>query len=549
MISSPPRVKRSTIPLPQRIMISPPRRRSSPSPSPPPVLSPKEKVEKTPRVISPPRGRRGSFSPLSEKVEETQRIVSPPRGRKGSLSLSPSPIQSRVRELSPPRVAREKNENLQYISGPISWYYFELDNRKFHFFGDSHFSKEGNCESKQIVCSSFSDNNPKSDCYDIVYLLDTIFLNAEVNHHLVDFFLEVPYLQDEQTIDIDIVRQDDYISSTVSHFIDCFQKDKKRCRFRNTRFHYADVRQSINQGLSTINMYLGSQMQKLLKLFGKYVSNTNISQIEDIKLKILRSVEWLNFLINKLFYKNNDKSLFRRYFASQFSSEYIQELDSIYESLISGIDEEKYQKEIKSLQTVFERLKKLSKPFPKRTSGTRLHVTKIQLEELKKDMEKNPSIYPNHLPKLIEDYIISKSNQEDITFIKKSWKKYYDPIVEILNSKSESYQLDKIFSLNNQLPGIYGTIIKLEALLMDAYTLTRMFRTYTSSQKPTPFADMTITYTGALHTKHYYEFFTEVLKIKPTASLKPYTESKRSSYDQKRCLKDEKFSEYFSGYI
>jgi hypothetical protein len=507
-IVSPPRIKRSSILFPRRI-------------------------------VSPPRGRIVSSSPSPPLTEEKpQRIVSPPRSRRGSLS--PLPIQSLTRELSPPRVARQKNEKLQYISGPISWYYFELDHRKFHFFGDSHYSKEGNCESKQIVCSSFNDNNPKSDdCFDIVYLLDTIFLNAEVNHHLVDFFLEVPYLQDEE---IFIGNQDDYISSIVYYYINCFQKDKKKCQFRNTRFHYADVRQNINQEPSTINIYLGSQIQKLLKLFDKYNSNSNISKFEDIKLKILRSVEWVNFLIDKLFSKNNDNTyLFRRYFVSQFSSDYIQELESIYESLISGIDEVKYQKEIKSLQKVFEQMKRLSKPFPKRTSGTRLHVTKIQLEELKKDMEKNPSIYPNHFDKLIEDFIIKKSMQDDLTSIKNSWEKYYDQIVDIFNIRSENYPMRLIFLLNNQIIAIYGRIIKMEALLMDAYTLTRMFRTYSSSQNPTPFADMTITYTGAYHTLNYYEFFTDVLKIKPTAIMK-------SSYESKRCLKDEKFSEYFDIY-
>ncbi len=68
-----------------------------------------------------------------------------------------------------------------------------------------------------------------------------------------------------------------------------------------------------------------------------------------------------------------------------------------------------------------------------------------------------------------------------------------------------------------------------------------MFRTYTTSKNPSPFADMTITYTGDYHTKNYSRFFETVLKIQPIA--------KYYSDEYNRCIHDDKFSIYFKEYL
>ena len=65
-------------------------------------------------------------------------------------------------------------QDLEFISGPVSWYYFEFMGRKFHFFGDRHFSKSGNCTDLfGIKCKSIAlsgrevSKRAREKCYDI----------------------------------------------------------------------------------------------------------------------------------------------------------------------------------------------------------------------------------------------------------------------------------------------------------------------------------------------------------------------------------------------
>ena len=461
---------------------------------------------------------------------------------------SPSPPPYPPPRRSSPPIAPKKSLNrcvysgLKYISGPISWYFFQINGRSFHFFGDEHQSKEGNCESVEVKCSSMR-NKTRCDCFDILYLLDTIFINAEESNNLVDFFIEIPYLRKGEKLSFNIGTQD-YIVSILNHYVQCFQTNKEKCPFRNTRFHYADVRQNIKQGLVTLHGYIKDQMDELNKLIGyKYLVGTSLS--EKIRKEIVISADWINLLIDKFFTENkNQKSLGRRYFDSHFSKDYIQELDDIYKSLITNIDEDKYSTQIKAIDKLFQTMKGLSKSFPKRSSEKKLHVIKIQLEELKKDIESNPDMYPMNLSDLIENFILSKSREYNLTEMKTLWKIYYNDFIGKIIKSSDAEELRKLyyFIYQKTYKELVYKLITSESLFMDAYTLARMFRTYTSSKNPTPFANMTITYTGDYHTTHYYEFFTDVLKVKPTASMKALEEAKR-------CIRDDKFSDYFKGYI
>ena len=117
------------------------------------------------------------------------------------------------------------------ISGPISAHYTYYDGIKFNFFGDAHLSKEGKCD----PC------NEEDNCYSITDVLKQNFSYADEKQLYIDFFLEMPFRS--KTLKKSPFSEDiDFISQIKNTFEKCITKES--CPYKNTRFHYIDIRQA-----------------------------------------------------------------------------------------------------------------------------------------------------------------------------------------------------------------------------------------------------------------------------------------------------------------
>ena len=435
---------------------------------------------------------------------------------------------------------------LQYISGPVSWYFFNLNGRMFHFFGDVHFSFEGSCEDLGVKCKkTLNDyNNQCSECFDISFLLEVMFLNMLGSKKLIDFFLEVPYLKaGEKSIWVD---PKDNVSLIYSNFRKCFERSKSKCPYENTRFHYADVRQTnpkIGANTEPITLHGTFTNRQLRENLVASILNIIIHSPSDVNLFKEKS-EWLNLYFKRFFSTNkNEKPLALKYLESHFENNFNQNIDQIFESFLTNDEKLKYPKETTMLEKAIESIKSISKTSKGRYT-IEVHPNKIQLDELRNDMSAQPGMYPKNLVMLIQNFVMKKA-EKIISEIDHLWKEqfYKNLIVEIYKNPESKEIADKFYSSYFDSVNIMTELLaNLDALILDTYMLARMFRTYSSSKKPTPFADMTITYTGDFHTQNYREFFENVLKV-------PAIVSQRGMGDAMRCLQNDNIRNIFGEYI
>ena len=178
-------------------------------------------------------------------------------------------------------------DELEYISGPISLYYFQYGGRNFYFFGDIHEDRAFSCPYMvpYMPCSHIEADlktyQQSNRCSDIVSLMRTIFERARQEGIYVDFFLEYFFRDNDEkhTEDniakalhimagpeyevaiqsmteeehaqqikakqsvYDLYDDLDYISRLYTVFNSCFKVEKASCPYAPyVRFHYADIR-------------------------------------------------------------------------------------------------------------------------------------------------------------------------------------------------------------------------------------------------------------------------------------------------------------------
>jgi hypothetical protein len=429
-----------------------------------------------------------------------------------------------------PKKIKGESEEYKYISGPISWSYFEFNGKRYHFFGDEHGSVDANCESINIKCSDKGSVKATTDCFDLVFLLETLFQDQ---NKIIDLFIELPYLSYDQELYIDDKdRRVGYIKNITQRFQRCFQRNKDLCPYQNVRFHYADIRQDLNVpgGLGTIYNYLMSVWieveNRFLNLLWIDVNNIQ-NPIENKEyIELIDQMKYMDALIQILFdrYPNFHREIFYD-FLTQSSSFYIERMKSFYEDHLSSLDSS-------VLREIF-----LEHP-KRRIKNGNVHLIRKQLDELRKDkIEFNGK----NLSDLIEEFIWKEYDQLEMN-IKNPWNQFHKIFLqttEALQNTSEDEGVKKIQLFQmigdalNQME-VYKEkmevkkfdLVRAEILWMDVYTLARMFRTYSSSKDPGG-SDLVITYTGELHRMNFSKFFQDVLGLNPILEEKGMSQARR----------------------
>jgi len=404
--------------------------------------------------------------------------------------------------ITPKKIANliEKNQ-FSFLSGPVSFTSFDDNGKKYYFFGDEHFDKVGNCETKyknvKIPCLTTKDKNSKHQvCYDFVYFLEKLFKNNEYSGEYLDFYMETPfkrkYMRKTKS------DESDYISSIEKVFKNCFEREKSKCKYKKTRFHYIDFRIKDPKNIASIN-YIPVRFVYIIK---KELEKKDIS-----KDKLIDKIKFYDVLTKRLFQKNINQKLLDAHFKDNF----IQTIENIYKTLTRGLKQRKYKIYLSRVRKIFNEAKK----YYKVREGKKVHIIKSQLDALRKEGVKHKN---QEMGALIEKFVKQNyQNKIDIESIQQLWREYIDGLLMKINSKENKEQKE----YNSQIEEfLVGSAIEMDAHIFDVYLLGRMFRNFKYSKREEHIPSQTIvTYAGNYHIRNYISFFIDVLGMKPEVSV------------------------------
>jgi hypothetical protein len=466
---------------------------------------------------------------------------------------------------------------LEYLNGPVSWYefLFKDDNgneKMIHLFGDIHITG-GKCDEK-LKCMRQSSDEP-SDCYDFLYFLENLFDEVKKNNLYADLFVEIPYLIKSNEDLYEKVKVNNVISGIYNKFQSCIKRNKKKCSYLpNVRMHFTDVRTILlsNEDIDPLMAILKGRMQQNVYPINSFLnlSKYMILDLFEGILYVLLEINSIQVTINNqeklvtpniqgiqtALYHIEGEQLFSRINMIKIffmildnfckfieiiisSDDYIEDMNRFlepYSKILTLQSDIFIDRDIEELSIVLDRLREFKHP------KSSYSIVGHQLAELEKDQiivnGKNiATLIKNYILSTCKEYLSQKNGSKIIDefnkfigsvlmetdegiIINPKLNKAYQKITSQQDIKNFYVVLEnetkKLFVLYNNFAQIYNeTITVLESRLLDAFILSRLFRTYSSSKEPHVPSILSIIYSGDLHTKFQVEFFKNYLGLKP----------------------------------
>lgn len=434
-------------------------------------------------------------------------------------------------------MAKNKVNEFEYLSGPVSWYEFEFQddngNKKMiHFFGDWH-DLNHLCD-PSLKCMKNSKSE-KSNCYEFIYFLHQLFDIVIENKKYADLFLEFPY---------NIQKKDDYqvpentmIAKIYNEFKDCFQYTKKECKYLPyVRMHYTDLRLAFKEDF-TSKEYNKNEISSYLDLlhFLIYDMVFDFYQVAidpnstNFRLSIEERMKRIN-MINLLF--DITEKYCQMYQILLQSNNYLNELNQLIHPFLEIIwNNEKYfnQEDINYFLNVLELMKTLKHP------KKYMSILGYQLYQLKMD---KIMVNGRNISDLIYHFIMDKC-YEKIVQLKEYvnyWRSLSQKLVNINNHSDLVNILNYLNEFSNNIFSFLITSVGLYTL--DSYLLSRLFRTFSNSpgKKHEP-SILSIVYMGDTHVNLEVEFFEKVLKLSPVNKVR--------NGNQNQCINSPNFKKIF----
>lgn len=374
--------------------------------------------------------------------------------------------------------------NITTISGPVSLYIYKYNNKMYYFFGDVHFTNINTCEENGTRCDHY-DNDLKNviidgpNCTDLGALFHNWFTFNNDYNIKTDFYAETPFTKDitrnphytvtsmdEQKPYTVFPYEDSWLALVTDIMSPCFLADKALCPYApNVHAHYTDIR-----FYEQNNKWIDINMFDLTNVIG-YILDNDINDIAlgDYILIINTLLENAKTLINIFLKPNNyDKNMQVLWdMVTQLQDEHIKDL------YIKKINDS-------SLQLV-------------KRDGRYMHRIAWELQKL-----------DTTIANLITHYIRS-----EIVKISKSIYKEWGSNLHNINDVLIRDYFIKFFG---------AQLVDLGALIMDSYTLARMFGQNESSQ--------IIVYAGEYHILNYVDFFDGYLQAEQLLIIENQNESK-----------------------
>ena len=427
-----------------------------------------------------------------------------------------------------PQIQSQTTAQIKYngkISGPISAYATELG-KSYNFFGDAHFSMTKTCKPcKDIKVPSLQVVNPQNadNCYDISLLLAEVFTKASEERKWIDFYIEIPFLTTNQnnfkpsSSDIsDGIDQFGYIYKLYYIFYNCL--NKAGCKYDTTRFHYVDVRleyqksdlkgltEEMKQIIEMSGQKLPPRYSTSFIVYESYVSTIRVREaMQEFAKMVMQKerkrnsyIEETDKLMRELYFSGGqtmagkiDPKNFRLFKLYLTSDNFAEDAANLIES--KTVDSYKY---LVPANLMVNR------------KGRNMHRIRSQLFALEE--EGKGELVQKIVHYLINRYEKTVSNVAIIDL----WRSLMIAYDGYLNSKYRSLEdvhflLDKLSQEFNKLTKISSFTISGVSLLMDAYTLSRMFREFLGKNHID--SSKSIVYAGDAHISTYVDFFEKEL--------------------------------------
>ena len=462
----------------------------------------------------------------SSVVEDKCEVVS------DSCRLKPSSKKAEPAIVTP-SIPKETNriiyqEGQQKLSGPVSAYYSEMDGVKFNFFGDAHFSFANTCNTgcKSIDMKTLEPYTPdgSQDCWELSRVLAEVFNRAFETKQFVDFYIEIPYLStsgflpSQKELGLHYEKFG-YIYKLYYIFYRCFHK--LNCKYDYVRFHYVDIRLEYKAvEMPQMMKNLEDIVNPNLQSFPKFETRDNTFEmfvllelmpaatemlarkIQNNDVKPSRMIEFVNSLIKELYYSGGQTlagevepknyKLIKIYLTS---NNFTDDMLNLMGPLLAQIDNEKVKSNVLNGLLVPRMIVN--------RRGKNMHRIRAQLEALEEEGKQD-------LANNIVLFILGKyKTKVDNSDIRQLWNKYMNIYNNLVygtkKDMNEAYKnLAELEKSYQNFQSIMMYQVSGNALLMDAYTLARMFRTFpgTTHQK----GDKNIVYAGQAHIDTYNDF-------------------------------------------
>ncbi len=387
-----------------------------------------------------------------------------------------------------------------YVSGANSLYVYRYNNKLYFFFGDEHFSMENGCEQQyNIKCDVFDYGYENSvlydtNCWTIGSLLDEWFTYNNYYGVKTDFYIETTFVKGTARIMSDVPatiigrkqKEDykfrppeltgDWMNSITHYFGSCLIKEKKYCKYGpNVRFHYTDIR------AYEIKPNYGPMQREITNFYLPIYSGPN-----SLSLSILKQI-------------HNTNPNRSAYFEDVINN--IQSIFILYNVLLDYTLITKLCFSTDNISDILNtiQLPKLSQSISKIYTETKLNIIKHSVMRNGILMTKTAAEF-NRLS-LSNQYIANKLVlyihellERELIEARKLNAELYEKFVIVLNRTDDI--LDDIININEDLRGV---TVAISSIIMEVYTLSRMFIQQDSQQ--------IITYAGYYHIIYQTGFF------------------------------------------
>lgn len=145
--------------------------------------------------------------------------------------------------------------SFKFVEGPVKIieYFSQNLNKHIYLVSDLHVSLSTCVPNSSIHIAKFIDN----------------ILN-ENKDKIIDVYFEVEFISkklNEKKLNINVIRKtdrepkdiNDYLTQTMVYFKDCLDIDKSTCPYKNSRFHYVDIR--FDKSIFFLSLYYNTYLQ------------------------------------------------------------------------------------------------------------------------------------------------------------------------------------------------------------------------------------------------------------------------------------------------
>lgn len=358
------------------------------------------------------------------------------------------------------------------LSGPVFAALGKYKGKTYYLFGDNHANTLGTCPPP---CNSIEDN-----CLDIMTYIDFLILRDP--SIFVDVYIESPFLSFRTSSQYQPTDTSSFLGLVRTNFYSCLSHHitPNQCPYDNARFHYVDIRQQIlheTQTSASIFLFLDKNILK------EESYRPDASPLRGTHRQMIRN-DFIFWLFDPKF--NRAIKLFKLYLTSDNFIFDVKRLIGNYEFDYLKFGERVFNILFNPANIVYRRDKVM-------------HRIRAQLEFLE---------YQNNdlLAKSIELFIYRHAVDH--------WEKFR---IKIFKQRTPTRVKEVIHQRFRRLTQEF------DVLLMDAYTLGRIFRIRQ------PESDVVIVYAGLHHIENYLTFFRDFLG---STSFETY----KTNTDLVRCL-------------